>query len=546
MATRGSDFEQKPLSAMISEAEARLTIAMQRQATSILEELTSDSDGVDDDDIPDGEDPFEDATVDQIRALIESGKSLSKTPWGNNAKNNRAYYIADTGHVYTVKPKSEGDQEPPTPEAKAASRRVQAALTKWMDHVGWSLRQAEVSKRLDETGECFDLLFYDDGGHLELNFVEPGDLDEDAKSDFNDAEDTDKPFTDDLGVRRTNNILYRPVAYFVDNDTATGQWIGDLDYYSRPANGADGAGIANYTAETDSLRSLCQRRRRNVTSGDPRGLHLYYPCRRELRWAKVLLGNVMRVSGFQAAFGAIRTILNGGTRDAAAEWLASQQGGTKSSGSETYNMDAPGVVTVPATIKYEFPETGAGATNHIEVLVQLLRACASGMMLPEFMLTANVSEGNFASTLVSEGPFHKGMKYEQSLMVAEDMRIIWQALKWGALTGALDISLADLEQVTIEAKPPRVQTRNRKEDFEIGLDLWKNGRISGKTLNKQEGYEYEEEQSQIALERKSELPPPLNDRSSTGTPGPNPDGTGDPMKEKGVLAGDPSRQPAGV
>ena len=116
----------------------------------------------------------------------------------------------------------------------------------------------------------------------------------------------------------------------------------------------------------------------------------------------------------------------------------------------------------------------------------------------------------------------------------------------GALTGALDISLADLEQVTIEAKPPRVQTRNRKEDFEIGLDLWKNGRISGKTLNKQEGYEYEEEQSQIALERKSELPPPLNDRSSTGTPGPNPDGTGDPMKEKGVLAGDPSRQPAGV
>ena len=209
-------------------------------------------------------------------------------------------------------------------------------------------------------------------------------------------------------------------------------------------------------------------------------------------------------------------------------------------------MEAPGIVTVPATIKYEFPETGAGQSNHIEVLVQLLRACASGMMLPEFMLTANVSEGNFASTLVSEGPFHKGMKYEQSLMVSEDLRIIWQALRWGAQTRALDITLADLEQVTIEAKPPRVQTRNRKEDFEIGMDLWKNGRISGKTLNKQEGYEYEEEQAQIAIERPTELPPPLNDRSSTGTPGPNPDHKGDPLKEKGVLAGDPNRQPAGV
>lgn len=549
MATRGSKnsilSDDRPLSVIISEAEAHMTIAMRRQMTSILEELTTDSDGPDDSEVPDGEDPFEDATIDTIRSLIASGKSLSKTPWGTNAKNNRSYYIADTGHGYTVKPKVAPGDKSPSDSATQASKRVQAALTAWMDHVGWGLRQAEVSKRLDETGEVYDLLYYDTDGHLELNFIEPEDLDEDAGSDYNDAEDTDKPFTEDLGVRRTNNILYRPVAYFVDNANAKGQWIGDLKYYSAEANGS-GSGIANFFAETEGLRSLCQWRRRNVTAGDPRGLHLYYPCRRELRWSKLLLGNVMRVSSFQAAFGAIRTILNGGTRDAAAEYLNSQQGGTKASGSETQTMEAPGIVTVPATIKYEFPETGAGQSNHIEVLVQLLRACASGMMLPEFMLTANVSEGNFASTLVSEGPFHKGMKYEQSLMVSEDLRIIWQALRWGAQTRALDITLADLEQVTIEAKPPRVQTRNRKEDFEIGMDLWKNGRISGKTLNKQEGYEYEEEQAQIAIERPTELPPPLNDRSSTGTPGPNPDHKGDPLKEKGVLAGDPNRQPAGV
>jgi hypothetical protein len=138
------------------------------------------------------------------------------------------------------------------------------------------------------------------------------------------------------------------------------------------------------------------------------------------------------------------------------------------------------------------------------------------------------------------------MKKAQSEMVTEDMRIIWQALYWGAETGALDVSKSDLAQVTIEARPPRVQTRNRKEDFEIAMDMWKNGRISGKTLNKGEGYEYEEEQAQIGSERKSELPPPLNDRSSTGTPGPDAQKTGDPLKEKGVLAGDPERQPQGV
>ena len=106
MATRGTKFtDDRPLSIVIAEAEAHMTIAMRRQMTSILEELTTDTDGPDDSEVPDGEDPFEDATIDTIRSLIASGKSLSKTPWGTNAKNNRSYYIADTGHGYTVKPK---------------------------------------------------------------------------------------------------------------------------------------------------------------------------------------------------------------------------------------------------------------------------------------------------------------------------------------------------------------------------------------------------------------------------------------------------------
>ena len=199
------------------------------------------------------------------------------------------------------------------------------------------------------------------------------------------------------------------------------------------------------------------------------------------------------------------------------------------------------MVTVPSTVKYEFPETGLGQSNHIEVLVQLLRACASGMRLPEFMLTANVSEGNFASTLVSEGPFHKGMRFEQERMVEEDKRILMQALKYAASVGEHDLTAEDIDAVILHIKPPRVQTRNRKEDFEVNQKLWEDGLLSGKDFLASEGYEYESQHSQIANERENELPPP-GQKAATVT-GPVAGVQADGMQEPGVSAGEPDPEP---
>jgi hypothetical protein len=202
------------------------------------------------------------------------------------------------------------------------------------------------------------------------------------------------------------------------------------------------------------------------------------------------------------------------------------------------------VVTIPSQIKYEFPETGAGNSNHIETLVSLLRACAAGMKLPEFMLTANVSEGNFASTLVSEGPFHKSMRYEQSLMVQEDLRILKQALWYAAESGEHDLTTADVLQVKLEIKPPRVQTRNRQEDHEVMKDWWDRGAVATKTALAPEGLEAVAENAQRKIELTTELPLPAGSPQAPqnlGTPGPAAGNKADPMKEKGVSKKDPTR-----
>lgn len=284
-------------------------------------------------------------------------------------------------------------------------------------------------------------------------------------------------------------------------------------------------------------------RRRNVLSKHPRGLTEFWPVRQELRWSKTLLSNLMRVSAFQAAFGAIRTIASTQGRDAVQSYLNSAASGTAGQSPERMDFPAPAVVTIPGSVKYEFPETGAGNSNHIELVDQLLRACASGLKLPEFMLTSNVSNGNFASTLVSEGPFHKAIRTEQARMRTEDQMVIDQAIRYAARSGNFGISLADYEAVVVETKLPNVQTRNRKEDWDIHLDAWKAGRISGKTLNASQGWEYAEEQQQRQREQPAELPPPLSEHPSTlQPPGPAGRSQSDGMTERNVSAGDPTRR----
>jgi hypothetical protein len=519
---------RNPATVQSTELEVELAflgIAASKAARQIMEELGSgcSSNGTNDDSDTNSADPHE--TIEDVRDILLRGEDLSRVCWGSNAMNNRKYYIVDEGHHVTVKPKDSTQ-----PVTSPSVLRVKDFLADWMSENNWYSRQADVSERLDKHGEVFDLLHYDQDGMLRTYIAEPYDLEEDPASLYNDSEDSNLEFYDKFGVRRTNDIRFRPTAYFIDGD-----WYNDLSYHSTKRT------LPDPTTLAESLEMMVQQRKRNVSAAKTRGLTLFWPVRDELTWAKRLLSNLMRVSSFQAAFGAIRTISDIHGADAVKSYLATMQGGNGSSGqSEQFDFPAAAVVTKPKGISYEFPETGLGTSNHIEVLVQLLRACSSGMRQPEFMLTANVSEGNFASTLVSEGPFHKGMRFEQNQMVDEDLRIIYQALRWAAQSGNHNITEEDVDAVTIEVKKPRVQTRNRQEDFEVNQKLWESSLLSGKDHLAAEGQDYDSQQAQIATERKEESDPP---KAVTATMGPAPGIGGDPLAEKGVSKGKPAEDP---
>ena len=512
-----------------SESEIELEffkIEAAKMAKSIMEEFrticagmscrsTGDDDGGEDG--VHGASPEPDTTR-EINERLDKGEDLAATPWGENAASNRQYYIVGSGQQVVVKARNE---ESPN---SSAVKNIQSYLQRWWEENQWGLRQAETSRRLDMHGEVFDVIEVDlDSQRVYFHLAEPQDVEEDPESTHTD-ENSDDRWIDILGVRRVNNVTFTPASYFID-----GTWYREHRFNPEMID-----------FETSQFITVMHRKR-NVISKHSRGKNIFWPVREELIYSKMLMANMSRVSAFQAAFGAIRTIDSAGGMDAAKNYLNSLQPGTAGSPGEQFGFPAGSVVTVPKGIHYEFPETGLGNLNHIELLVQLLRACASGLRTPEFMLTSNVSEGNFASTLVSEGPFHKGMQFEQFQLSAEDLELIRLNLFAAAVRGGYGFTEADLDTVIIELKGPRVQTRNRKEDFEIHEKMWRDSILSAKSLAALEGLEYDQEQAQIKKERGTQAPPPPV--IETVDPGPKPGLKGDQLKEKGVSAGEPPQNP---
>jgi hypothetical protein len=106
----------------------------------------------------------------------------------------------------------------------------------------------------------------------------------------------------------------------------------------------------------------------------------------------------------------------------------------------------------------------------------------------------------------------------------------------------MDLTEADIDTVILHIKPPRVQTRNRKEDFEVNQTLWEAGELSGKDWLASEGWERPSQQAQIKTERTAEQPLPLGSphaATANADPGPKPKKKADPTKEKGVSRGFP-------
>ncbi len=163
-----------------------------------------------------------------------------------------------------------------------------------------------------------------------------------------------------------------------------------------------------------------QHRKANVDANVRRGLPLFYPVRKNLRRAEKLLRNMSVVAEIQSAIALIRKHRQG-TASGVQQFVANQADHAAGSTRSVHRYGPGTILDAHAGIEYDFPAAGVDAANFVVVLQAELRAIASRLVMPEFMLTSDASNANYSSTMVAEGPAMRMFARLQAEQVCDDL-----------------------------------------------------------------------------------------------------------------------------
>ncbi|MEN6459352.1 MAG: phage portal protein [Thermoguttaceae bacterium] len=381
---------------------------------------------------------------DQCRALAVVNE------FAINGHENRISYIVGSGHIYRVVPRRGQPVDEPL------LRDVQTVVDDFVQLNQWQQRQQEIVRRQDRDGECFLRLFPAADGTTRIRFVEPAEV----ATPLDRATDPSATF----GVQTDPE----------DVETVLGYWIG-----GRMVDAAE-----------------IQHRKANVDANVKRGLPLFFPVRKNLRRAEKLLRNMSIVAEIQSAIAIIRkhqAVTAAGLADFVAASADVSVHQPTTGRTSHYRRYAPGtILDAAAGTDYQFPAAGIDAARYVTVLQAELRAVASRLVMPEFMLSSDASNANYSSTMVAEGPAVKMFERLQHEMIANDLALLRRVISHAVSAGRLPLDA--LSNVSVQGIPPRLAVRDRLKEAQADQILVRNGAMSVQTMAMHNGLDPEQEQ----------------------------------------------------
>ena len=251
--------------------------------------------------------------------------------------------------------------------------------------------------------------------------------------------------------------------------------------------------------------SEIQHRKANVDANVRRGLPLFYPVRKNLRRAEKLLRNMSVVAEIQSAIALIRKHRQG-TASGVRQFVANQAdyaaAATTGNRANIVHRYGPGtILDAHAGMEYDFPAAGVDAANYVVVLQAELRAIASRLVMPEFMLTSDASNANYSSTMVAEGPAMRMFARLQAEQVCDDLLVMRRVIDNAAMSGRLSVEAQTL--VEIQAVPPSLAVRDQLQESHRHKIEHVAGILSPQTWSQLAGFDYDQEQTNIVAHGKA-------------------------------------------
>jgi hypothetical protein len=244
-----------------------------------------------------------------------------------------------------------------------------------------------------------------------------------------------------------------------------------------------------------------------------RGISDWYEVIQDVRDELKLRGNTSHSAIFNAAIIGIRQHSAGTTKDqvrtlhdrlANAERI--REGKSSSTTRKVSINDRPHIADISNGM--EWMAGPLGSLNHpifIEIIQMILKAIGRRWNMPEYLISQDASNSNYASTLVSEAPFVKTVEARQALLIMEFEAMIWKVVC--LLRSMLKNSLLQRystdfmkEVLTISIKTPEVVTRD-PDKLTTRLETLHNNRvISKRTWASKEDLDFDEESANMEQE----------------------------------------------
>ncbi len=150
-------------------------------------------------------------------------------------------------------------------------------------------------------------------------------------------------------------------------------------------------------------------------------------------------------------------------------------------------------------IRFLQPDTNFG--DAIPLGRMLLLGIASGAGIPEFMLTADASNGNYASTMVAEGPAVKLFQCEQNYFCGEFERLWKRLMQEAVFQNRLEEDW--LEQIELHWSKPELVSRDRPRERQADVALINAKVLSRAAVQRKENLDPQQIQREIEAENKA-------------------------------------------
>jgi len=234
-----------------------------------------------------------------------------------------------------------------------------------------------------------------------------------------------------------------------------------------------------------------------VDSNEKRGVTIFAAVLDSLSCFEKWLDTELQARKLQASLVLWRKVQGGPSQVNSFVDQAAGSGPGSASRKERYR---PGtiVTTSPGTeLQFLQPKTNFGDAVPLGRLVLL--SIAAGAGVPEYMLSSDASNGNFASTMVAEGPAVKLFESEQQFFSGEFARlwrwVMSEAMRHGKLPDDF------FEQVGLQWSFPQLVNRDRAEERRADVQLAEAEILSRAEVARRDGVDPATMRAEIAAEK---------------------------------------------